>query len=60
MSRAMLLIKQGSAKHRGMLYYINRNKKLGIHPPKKGGKEFIKSQRALKKAKMMAKARGRG
>jgi hypothetical protein len=59
-NKAMQLVKEGTAKHKGIFFYINKNKKLGIHPPKKTGGELIKAKKTIKKARRSAKARGRG
>ena len=54
------LIKTANAKHKGIFFYVNRNKKLGIHHPAKSGGELIKLKKTMKMASKKAKARGRG
>ena len=59
-TKATDLIKSATAKHKGIFFYINKNKKLGIHPPKKSGLELIQLKKKMKVAQRSAKARGRG
>jgi hypothetical protein len=59
-NRATELVKRANAKHKGILFYINKNKKLGIHPPKKTGIELMKAKKTILKAKKKAQAKGHG
>jgi len=60
MTNAVDLIKSATAKHKGIFFYINKNRKLGIHPPKKSGMELLQLKKKMRVAKKSAKARGRG
>ena len=60
MTKAIDLIKESTQKHKGIFFYINKNKKLGRKPTPKSAKEKVKVMRTIKKARLKAKARGRG
>lgn len=53
------LNKFANAKHKGIFYWINKNKKMGKKPKPKGFAEKLKTQRAIKKAKRIVKSRGK-
>jgi len=59
MRQATQLIKEATAKHKGIFFYINKNKRMGKKAPKKTGIELIRINKAIKQAKLKAKSRGR-
>jgi len=59
MSKATELVKEATVKHKGIFFYINRNKKLGKKSPKKTGVELIRLKKAIKQAKLKVKSRGK-
>ena len=54
-----LLEKLSSSKHKGILFYINRNKKQGVSRPKKSGQEEVEILRKIKIAHRIAAAKGK-
>lgn len=56
--KAVALIKEANAKHKGIFFYINKNKKMGKHSPKKSGMDLIKLKKTMRKASRISKARG--
>jgi len=60
MTNLEYLIKTANSKHKGIFYFINRNKKLGIKAKPHSPTELRKIKKALKQAKRIAVSRGRG
>ena len=55
----MSLSKVANSKHKGILFYINKNKKLGVKRPKKSGEEEVAILRKILIAHRIAKAKGK-
>ena len=59
MRKATNLIKEATVKHKGIFFYINKNRKMGKKAPKKTGVELIRLKKAIKMAKLKVKSRGK-
>ena len=51
----MDLLKEGNTKHKGIFFYMNRNKKMGRTPLKLSPDKFRKILMAIKKGKVRAR-----